>query len=125
MAMVAEAYRDGLGTRADPIAAENWFRRAVDAGSVTAKLEYGRMLVERKDDPQSLQRGVALLEQAASAETPYAWTALGDLHLDGAFPGADPAKGVAYLERAHKRSEERRVGKEWVSTCSSRGSPYN
>src|SRR3546814_2681757 len=60
------------------------------------------MLVERKDDPQSLQRGVALLEQAASAETPYAWTALGDLHLDGAFPGADPAKGVAYLERAHK-----------------------
>src|SRR3546814_14036378 len=23
-----------------------------------------------------------------------------------------------------KRSEERRVGKEWVSTCRSRGSPY-
>src|SRR3546814_12908203 len=23
------------------------------------------------------------------------------------------------------RSEERRVGKEWVSTCRSRGSPYN
>src|SRR3546814_15492954 len=23
------------------------------------------------------------------------------------------------------RSEERRVGKEWVSTCSSRGSPYH
>src|SRR3546814_2295663 len=71
MAMVAEAYRDGLGTRADPIAAENWFRRAVDAGSVTAQLEYGRMLVERKDDPQSLQRGVALIGQAASAEQPY------------------------------------------------------
>src|SRR3546814_13188093 len=85
MAMVAEAYRDGLGTRADPIAAENWFRRAVDAGSVTAKLEYGRMLVERKDDPQSLQRGVALLA----------------------------------------RSEERRVGKECSSTCSSRWSPYH
>src|SRR3546814_13338710 len=42
------------------------------------------------------------LFRTASAETPYAWTALGDLHLDGAFPGADPAKGVAYLERAHK-----------------------
>src|SRR3546814_3985778 len=91
---------DGLGTRADPIAAENWFRRAVDAGSVTAKLEYGRMLVERKDDPQSLQRGVALLEQAASAETPYAWTALGDLHLDGAFPGGG-RRGRSKIGRAH------------------------
>src|SRR3546814_14275716 len=56
MAMVAEAYRDGLGTRADPIAAEHWFRRAVDAGSVTAKLEYGRMLVERKDDRSEARR---------------------------------------------------------------------
>src|SRR3546814_17481567 len=26
---------------------------------------------------------------------------------------------------AHDRSEERRVGKEWVSTCSSRWSPYH
>src|SRR3546814_11589068 len=25
----------------------------------------------------------------------------------------------------HERSEERRVGKEWVSTCRSRWSPYN
>src|SRR3546814_11809828 len=24
-----------------------------------------------------------------------------------------------------RRSDERRVGKEWVSTCSSRGSPYH
>ena len=102
MAMIAEAYRDGLGTRPDPVAAENWFRRAVDAGSVMAKLEYGRMLVARKDDPQAVQQGVALLEQSASAETPYAWAALGDLHIDQAFPGADPAKGVEYLERAHQ-----------------------
>src|SRR3546814_13397202 len=25
----------------------------------------------------------------------------------------------------HNRTEERRVGKEWVSTCRSRGSPYH
>lgn len=102
MAMIAEAYRDGLGTRPDPVAAENWFRRAVDADSLTAKLEYGRMLVERNDDPQAMQRGVQLLEEAASSETPYAWAALGELHVEGSLPGADPAKGVAYLERAHQ-----------------------
>src|SRR3546814_8438877 len=53
MAMVAEAYRDGLGTRPDPVAAENWFRRAVAAGSVTAMLEYGRMLVDRSEEHTS------------------------------------------------------------------------
>src|SRR3546814_19353521 len=90
MAMVAEAYRDGLGTRADPIAAENWFRRAVDAGSVTAKLEYGRILVERKDAPKSLQRGVALPEQAASPDTPTAGPPPGAPHPGRAFPGAAP-----------------------------------
>src|SRR3546814_18390343 len=70
MAMVAEAYRDGLGTRADPIAAENWFRRAVDAGSVTAKIAYGRLLVGRKANPQSLQPGLPLPATAAPARTP-------------------------------------------------------
>src|SRR3546814_17782866 len=33
---------------------------------------------------------------------------------------AEPAMAVA----SHVRSEERRVGKAWVSTCSSRRSPY-
>src|SRR3546814_18801530 len=83
------------------------------------------MLVERKDDPQSLQRGVALLEQATSAETPYAWTALADLHLDGAFPGADPAKGVAYLEHANTAgipSDTARMGQHSVE---GRGVPHD
>src|SRR3546814_5710338 len=30
-----------------------------------------------------------------------------------------------WLERGSNRSEERRVGKEWVSTCRSRWSPYH
>src|SRR3546814_5214327 len=100
--MFAEAYRDGLGTRPDPGAAENWFRRAVEAGSVTAMLDYGRMLVDRRDDPQSVQRGVGLLERAAANATPYAWSTLGELHINGAFPGADPAAGIEYLQRAHQ-----------------------
>src|SRR3546814_11617903 len=32
---------------------------------------------------------------------------------------------VAQPARADQRSEERRVGKEWVSTCRSRWSPYH
>lgn len=102
MTMIAEAYRDGLGTRPDPVEAENWFRRAVEAGSVTAMLEYGRMLVDRRDDSHAVQRGAALLERAAGSNMPYAWSALGELHVEEAFPGADPVKGVEYLRRAHE-----------------------
>src|SRR3546814_14798589 len=36
--------------------------------------------------------------------------------------GGGTGSGMA---SAFGRSEERRVGKEWVSTCSSRGSPYH
>src|SRR3546814_13225078 len=32
---------------------------------------------------------------------------------------------AANMARTDRRSEERRVGKEWVSTCRSRWSPYN
>src|SRR3546814_12562818 len=35
------------------------------------------------------------------------------------------AVGGDYAEPALRRSEERRVGKECVSTCRSRGSPYH
>src|SRR3546814_9853016 len=31
-----------------------------------------------------------------------AWSTLGELHLSGAFPGADPAAGIEYLQRAHQ-----------------------
>src|SRR3546814_19898897 len=54
------------------------------------------------DLPQSVQRGVALLELAAPNVPPYSWSTLGELHINGAFPGADPAAGIEYLQRAHQ-----------------------
>src|SRR3546814_14526732 len=41
--------------------------------------------------------------------------------------GEGPLRMGALAERlgVSVRSEERRVGKEWVSTCRSRGSPYH
>jgi len=61
MELVAEAYRDGLGTPANTALAEQWFKRALDAGSAKAALEYGRMLVARENDPAAFLRGVELL----------------------------------------------------------------
>src|SRR3546814_12105744 len=41
------------------------------------------------------------------------------------FEGWRPLNGLGQDRRKHDRSEERRVGKECVSTCRSRGWPYN
>src|SRR3546814_17552335 len=43
----------------------------------------------------------------------------------GRFSGSSSADGGAPLSGGGNRSEERRVGKECVSTCSTRWSPYH
>src|SRR3546814_14608800 len=48
---------------------------------------------------------------------PYSWRCLTDTEKAFYAIGGKPLTGV--------RSEERRVGKECVSTCRSRGSPYH
>src|SRR3546814_16353410 len=52
-----------------------------------------------------------------------------DLVATGGLAGGDIAEGAGAgadgAEDHHGRSEERRVGKECVSTCRSRWSPYN
>src|SRR3546814_6827212 len=54
------------------------------------------------------------------------------LHLAGILRAADQDQLLGEVDRDHRfaaramlRSEERRVGKECVSTCRSRWSPYN
>src|SRR3546814_4886721 len=43
----------------------------------------------------------------------------------GAATGDAGRGGIGFLQPGHHRSEERRVGKECVSTCRSRWSPYH
>src|SRR3546814_7812178 len=51
----------------------------------------------------------------------YATSMVGKWHLTAAVPIKDSAEHLKWLNR----SEERRVGKECVSTCRSRWSPYH
>src|SRR3546814_12689004 len=60
-------------------------------------------------------------------EVMRAWTRVRRFHglLFTCVPSFYPGKGNRYVPYAElARSEERRVGKEWVSTCRSRWSPY-
>src|SRR3546814_14611356 len=88
-----------LGIGMDPFDVRN---------NILAGTAYLRQMYDRYGAPGFL---------AAYNAGPGRW----ESHLDGSRPL--PAETVNYLSRL-ARSEERRVGKECVSTCRSRWSPY-
>src|SRR3546814_15381323 len=69
--------------------------------------------------------GEALLETRLGNKTASLLTMI---DLDGLFAECAPGGGVSqacFAAAVNARSEERRVGKECVSTCRSRWSPYH
>src|SRR3546814_18705188 len=58
-------------------------------------------------------------------EWPHTLDTLAEFNAEKMVPGRGPALKSADEVRKGLRSEERRVGKEWVSTGRSRGSPSN
>src|SRR3546814_17288876 len=55
----------------------------------------------------------------------YSWGMTGGHRIDGRGATLMPGLVDAHLHLSWNRSEERRVGKECVSTCRYRWSPYN
>src|SRR3546814_6596834 len=55
----------------------------------------------------------------------HAWDERGDEKIDQRYIGDDRIDDEDAARRNEDRSEERRVGKECVSTCRSRWSPYH
>src|SRR3546814_19434272 len=65
---------------------------------------------------------VALVRQARGAEMPASFWTDPLMYQGGSDSFLDPCGDIIAVSEEH-RSEERRVGKEGVSTCRSRGSP--
>src|SRR3546814_15875107 len=65
-------------------------------------------------------RGHAIPAVTSASKDPVASGQIDD-------PKAGSGSNIAYtsIKVSTDRTEERRVGKEWVSTCRSRGSPYH
>src|SRR3546814_18088371 len=84
-----------------------------------------------RSEPLS-QMGSLMSEQLRDDQAPGLTQALvsllGDVHLlisDGHYKAAGEQLSLAVQTTLFQRSEERRVGKEGVITCRSRGSPYH
>src|SRR3546814_18031066 len=75
---------------------------------------------------KSMPMNPAEIEGMIKAAMPDAQVRIEDLRGDGdhyaAYVVSAAFRGKTRVQQHKMRSEERRVGKEWVSTCSSRGS---
>src|SRR3546814_2605462 len=99
-----------------------------DWSSDVCSSDLHRLWIECENNPKLVLRRVsqAVLQQVANdrdflEDYHRALTSFDSYLADGARPDVD-----AHLRRGHDlRSEERRVGKECVSTCRSRWSPYH
>src|SRR3546814_20386469 len=87
---------------------------ADDGGVATARLRAAGRVILAAD---SLGAGQAMIEKAVD----YA----GQREQFGRLIGSFQAVKHMFAEMAARSTEERRVGKEWVSTSRSRWSPYH
>src|SRR3546814_16598580 len=86
---------------------------------------YRETIARFLDDRYSVAHRQQFLEQRRGYD-PENWSALADLGvLSLPIPDGLGGLGGTAAEIAIIRSEERRVGKECVSTCRSRWSPYH
>lgn len=58
-------YYKGIGTKADPEKAEQCYRKAWDAGNTLAGTMLGLIYIYDHEDPESIKKGIAYLEQAS------------------------------------------------------------
>ncbi len=96
MLYVGQAYRRGTGTDVDSRTAEKWYRRAADAGSLSAYYFLGRLyLVEKRYDEAR-----DVFEYASERNYAPATHFLGRMHFAGKGVPKDPEKGEQLLKCA-------------------------
>jgi TPR repeat protein len=95
------AYRDGLGTDKDMVAAANWFRRAADQGVADAQYELAGMYMYGDEGiPQDSSEAVLLYQKASEQGHVDAQLVLGAAYLDGAGLTRDIVGSTFWFRRA-------------------------
>jgi len=94
-------YTTGLVVEKNDIVAAEWFQKGSDRGSVMAKFNLGRFYLDGKGGLSGREKGIALMEEAASSGSEDAQAALAEIYFMGLYdPEAKPdfAKALPYVQ---------------------------
>ena len=98
-------YTTGLVVEKNDIVAAEWFQKGSDRGSVMAKFNLGRFYLDGKGGLSGREKGIALMEEAASSGSEDAQAALAEIYFMGLYdPEAKPdfAKAIPHVEASQK-----------------------
>jgi len=94
-------YTTGLVVEKNDIVAAEWFQKGSDKGSVMAKVNLARFYLDGKGGLTSREKGIALMEEAASKGSEDAQAALAEIYFMGLYDPeakADFAKALPYVQ---------------------------
>ena len=83
MHKLADFYRCGTGVKKDQETAIKWYQQAIDAGSNRALLTLAEMFIQERGDPNSIEKGIALVRKGVELEHAPSITFLGEILRDG------------------------------------------
>lgn len=106
MRNVALMERRGLGTKKDPKAAIEMYRKAAEGGLATAAADLGEMLLEGEGGEPDPDAALPWLKAAAAANHPVAQYLLGEMYARGYGVDRDVKKAEALYAAAAPRLPE-------------------
>lgn len=94
------------GLSQDDSMAIEWFQKGSDKGSLTAKVNLARFILEGRGTPADRAKGIALMEEAASKGSEDAQPAMAEIYFMGLYePESKPdfAKALPYVQACADR----------------------
>ncbi len=98
------AFRDGLGTDIDSVAAAEWIRRAAEQGLAEAQFEFAGMLMYGQGAPEDAAEAVEMFRRAAEQNYVDAQVALGVAYGDGTGVTKDLAESARWFREAAEQN---------------------
>lgn len=98
-------YQFGDYVEKDEAAAEQYYRQGSRLGSIKAKSQLGKLLVQKGETKERLQEGKILLQEAGRLKDPGALVHLGTHLLRGTFGTSEPLAAETVLTQALKFGE--------------------
>jgi hypothetical protein len=98
------AFRDGLGTDVDSVAAAEWIQRAAEQGLAEAQFEFGGMLMYGEGASENAAEAVEMFRRAAEQNYVDAQVALGVAYGDGTGVTKDSAESVRWFRNAAEQN---------------------